>query len=112
MAKTAPAQPKDDPQPPTHISDDGRNGLITAQGIVLGFAVGFFGQWSLDDEPWERGDFWPLLALGGGLTLLCYSLFRALIPYVQTVGHYEKTVWVFVGGLALVFIGILLGLRS
>jgi hypothetical protein len=83
------------------ITDEARNGLITAIGIVLGFALAFFGTWSMASGEWQRADIVRGLVLGLGIVILILPLYRSLAPYVQTVKRYEGTVKLFVSGITL-----------
>ena len=89
------------------VSQEARSSLITAVGIVLGFALAFFGSWSIDDDPWERVDVIPGVLLSIGSGLLTYTLYRSLMPYHQTVKQYESVVRKFMWGIFVVFIGFI-----
>lgn len=87
------------------ISDDGRNGLITAIGIILGFSLTFLAQWSLDDSEWELRDLPSLGLLLIGIFCMLAALRKALLPYKQTIKHYENTVHLFFWSIVIVLIG-------
>lgn len=89
------------------VSDDGRNGLITAIGIVLAFSLTFFGQWSLGDDPWEARDLGPVSFMCIGNSLLLISLYRALVPYTQTVKRYTVTAQLFLVGILVMMLGFI-----
>jgi hypothetical protein len=88
---------------------EARNALVTANGIVLGFAIAFGIDWMRDDkEPWQLKDWWfgaPFLL---SIVLLIAALGTALLPYSQTVKQYNRSACLFLSGVILAFIAILL----
>ncbi len=90
------------------VSDNARNGLVTAIGIVLGFTVAFLINFSMHPSKWESDDIPTLIFVISGIIIMIVSLYRSLIPYDQPVKYYERTVRIFVlGGVVFSFIGIL-----
>jgi hypothetical protein len=112
----AEASSSQEPRPRVDISktqpvgDEGKNGLITAIGIVLGFVLGFYTQWAFGEDPWRSEDIIPTLLYLCGIAVLIISLYNALIPYKQTVKHYERTVRIFILGVTLFGIAFLVSL--
>lgn len=94
------------------VSDDARNGLITAIGIILGFSLTFLAQWSLDDSDWELRDLLPMVVLLAGVSMMLAALKRALIPYHQNIPHYEKTVQLFFWSIVVVLFGFVVSIFS
>ena len=92
-----------------YVSDNARNGLVTAVGIILGFALAFLIKFSMDSGDWKASDFPTLILLLIGIIIIImiFSLYRALIPYKQEIRYYETTVKIFIfGGVSLLFLGI------
>lgn len=90
-----------------YVSDNARNGLVTAVGIILGFALAFLIKFSMDSGDWKASDFPTLILLLIGIITMIFSLYRALIPYKQEIRYYETTVKIFIfGGVSLSFLGI------
>ncbi len=92
------------------VSGEARNALITAIGIVLGFALAYFGSWSSVEEAWVWWDLIPGLPLFGGICALLVSLYRSLIPYNQSIERYEANAKLFVYGVAAAFVGVIISL--
>lgn len=96
-----------------HISDEHRNGSITAIGIVLGFSLSFLASWSLDEQPWN---FWslPVLAfLSAGIALQMKALYDLLrLPNIKgskhTTAYHNKAALLFLLGTCSVFVAFLL----
>lgn len=94
------------PDQPLYVSDDGKNGLVTAIGIVLAFTLSFVGEWSLTPESWQPNDRLPAILLLSGITVQTIALLCALVPYKQTVRRYYGVVCGFVAGIVLIAVGI------
>ena len=90
------------------ITDQARNGLITANGIIIGFALSFSANWAQRGIQWSMDDIPVACMFGLGVLALIMSLYRALMPYVQTISRYENNVRLLISGVAFVFIGIIL----
>ncbi len=91
-------------------SDDAKNGLVTANGVILAFVLGFFVNYTSADQAWRSIDFIPMGTLCLSLVLLSYSLYRTFIPYTQTVAHFESTVRWMMAGIALAILGSVFGI--
>ena len=57
-----------------------RKGLVQAIGIILGFSLGFLGNWALGEGVWEVIHLPALLTLVGGNAVLIVSLYRLTMP--------------------------------
>lgn len=109
---TAPTSNHEPAAPATVDLKDYRQPMVTAIGIILGFLIGFLGNWvtegnfkltSADD----RLTFWGCLA---GSACLYVALIRMLriAPATDTQRYYERTLLIFSAGVALAFLSILM----
>ncbi len=88
---------------------DYRQPVVTSLGVILGFLVGFLGQWVTEED-------FALRSLSDGVVLLgcCVGallLFSALLPNVApeaTLAHSQGTLKLYKAGLGAAFGGILL----
>ena len=70
------------------ITDEHRNGSITAIGIVLGFSLTFLSSWMHGPEPWDYTGIVILLTVASGIALQIISLRRLLIlPQAPGLRH-------------------------
>lgn len=90
---------------------DYRQPLVTSLGVILGFLLGFLGQWTVEPDFALRDasdhlTFWGSLAAAG--VLLC-TLYRMLQPLHSTdpLPHYRQTLRLYLAGIALAFVAIL-----
>ncbi|MBJ2089989.1 hypothetical protein ACMFFK_04310 [Serratia marcescens] len=90
------------------ITDQARNSLITANGIIIGFTLAFSSNWALRGTQWSMGDILVACIFGLGVLALIMCLYRALMPYVQTVSRYENNVRLLILGVTFIFIGVIL----
>lgn len=90
------------------MSPISRSALVTAIGILLGFTLTFFEHWNEAPGEWRARHIPPVVALALGGILMVISLYRALVPHDQNVRQYERTVRLFIAGVALVLIGFIL----
>ncbi len=100
------------------VDSAGKNGLVTAIGVILAFTLTFFGTWSLTEDPhptsptfgdsgWEYKDLPTVILLGIGIVLLIVTLYHALIPYRYNAKHFRQTVWLFTFSIGVVLVGFL-----
>lgn len=89
---------------------DWRGGVIQAVGIILGFALGFLGRWSLGDGKWELIHLPALLSLLGGAGLLIYSIHRLTAPKHRAEKDSSRTVTLTTLGIALTLTGFVLAI--
>ncbi len=94
-----------------YITEQARSSLITANGIILGFALTFFGSWSTDGGSWSTHDIPIVLMFSIGVLLLTLALYRALLPYVQSISRYESNVRLVVLGIISILVGVILIIR-
>jgi hypothetical protein len=92
------------------VSDDAKNGLVTANGVILAFVLGFFVNYTSADHPWRIEDILPMGTIVLGLVLLSLSIYRTFIPYTQKVPYFERTVRIMMSGILLSIIGAILGI--
>lgn len=92
---------------------DFRQPVVTSLGVILGFLLGFLGQW-VQDEHFalkDGADYITLLGCVGGAVLLLLALFRMLspgIPAPATMTFYRRTLQVYMAGVLLPLGSILL----
>lgn len=92
---------------------DFRQPVVTSLGVILGFLVGFLGQWVTEDNFALRSvsDGLVLVGCSVGSLLLFAALFRMLNPAVppeNALPYYRATLKVYMAGLAVAFGSILL----
>lgn len=92
---------------------DYRQPLVTSVGVILGFLLGFLGQWVTEDtfELRNAADVVTFIGCVGGAMLLMLALFRMLTPprSADRAGrYYRTTLTVYVGGVVIPFAAILL----
>jgi hypothetical protein len=92
---------------------DYRQPVVTSLGVILGFLVGFLGQWVTEDNFALRSlsDGVVLLSCCMGALLLFSALFRMLQPGLAAeaaLAHYRVTLKLYMAGLGAAFGGILL----
>jgi H+/Cl- antiporter ClcA len=89
--------------------NDMRNGLVTAMGVILGFALNFFAKWSTGPVPWKDVDRLPAWMFLLGLVFMFVGLFSLLLPGKQGNGdrRYRRAVWISISGAGLIFLALL-----
>ncbi|MBL0611608.1 hypothetical protein JD508_15315 [Aeromonas jandaei] len=90
------------------ISDQARACIITANGIIIGFALNFFGSWCSSNEKWSKQDIPSLIIFIFGIFILAITLYRSLMPYDQSIIRYESNVKSLVLGIITIFIAVTL----
>src|SRR3712207_5087483 len=83
------------------VSDDGRNGLITAIGIILGFTLTYYTSWAMGEDRFRTEDWIPTLLFILSIVLQVLALYSSLLPYRQSVARYTRTVRKFIAAVAL-----------
>jgi hypothetical protein len=91
---------------------DYRQPVVTSLGVILGFLVGFLGQWVTEEDFALRSlsDRVVLLGCCVGALLLFSALFRMLQPnatHEAALGHYRVTLKLYMAGLGTAFGSIL-----
>ena len=93
-------------QTPQRIDATFRNGSVTAVGIVLGFSLGFLSQWAANPIAWSRVDILAAIPLVAGIALQGKAFADLLSIRSLVLDNYERARVMFLGGLALVALGI------
>lgn len=102
-----------DPTPkPAFDLKDYRQPMVTSIGVILGFLVGFLGQW-VTDEHFSLARWDDRIVFSGclaGSLCLFIALFRmlAIPPDSDIKAYYQRTLRIYLGGVVLAFSGILL----
>jgi hypothetical protein len=91
---------------------DYRQPVVTSLGVILGFLVGFLGQWVTEEDFALRSlsDGVVLLGCCVGALLLFSALFRMLQPNAApeaALAHYRVTLKLYMAGLGAAFGSIL-----
>ena len=85
--------------------------MVTAIGVLLGFILGFAGNWAIGDDlqVWTKTDVLVGVGLLLGSLFLLIALFRMLnmnYPHEHVNRYYQRTLRLFMLGLILSFAGI------
>ena len=91
------------------ISDDAKNGLVTATGVIIAFILGFFVNYTSSDQPWRVIDVVPLGLISLSILVLTGALYRAFIPYRQTTTYFERSVHWLLAGVIMALFGAVSG---
>ena len=93
-----------------------RQPMVTAIGIILGFVMGFSADWATEPvDVSTTADYFVGLGLMMGVFLLILALFRMLnanYPKATARAYYQRTLYIFILGLLLSFVGIASGLMQ
>jgi len=87
-----------------------RNGSITAIGVVVGFSLGFLSRWSALPGEWTHSDLVSVALITLGLVLQIKSLADLLLISCLQLKRYNRSIWIFLTGLALVGSGVILAI--
>ena len=88
------------------IDHAARNGIITAIGVVLGFALTFLPSWSFRPGEWGPKSVFPFISLCLGILLIIVALSKLILSYAPTVKQYKSAVKCFIWGLGFIFAGV------
>lgn len=86
---------------------DFRQPMVTSIGVILGFLMGFLGQWVT--EPSFKlvtlSDYMVFAGSLSGIVLLLVALYRMLTPVLpaQVLHYYRHTLRLYMGGIVLAF---------
>lgn len=89
---------------------DWRKGLVQAIGIILGFSLGFLGNWGLGEGEWELIHLPALFCLVGGNAVLIVSLYRLTMPKYRREKNPGREVHYFTVGVVLTLVGFFLAI--
>lgn len=91
---------------------DYRQPMVTSLGVMLGFLIGFLGQWVTEDN-FALAGIADYVVFGGsviGVSCLLSALFRMLNPTVPAESHlayYKSTLNLYMGGVVVAFVSML-----
>jgi hypothetical protein len=91
---------------------DYRQPMVTSIGVILGFLMGFLGQWVT--EPTfnlaSASDYMVFVGCLAGVLLLLAALYRMLSPALPTdvAQHYGRTLQLYMGGIVVAFSSMVL----
>ena len=91
---------------------DYRQPMVTSIGVILGFLVGFLGQWVTEDNFALKsvGDLIVFLGCFFGALMLFIALFKMLKPNVPSnlaLTHYRRALSFYMSGVVVAFGSIL-----
>ncbi len=90
---------------------DYRQPAVTSLGVILGFLLGFLGQW-VTEEDFSLVLTSDMMAFSGsivGSSLLLYALFRMLLPGVKaevSLSFYRATIRIYMAGIIIPLVNI------
>lgn len=91
---------------------DYRQPMVTSIGVILGFLMGFLGQWVT--EPTfnlaSAGDYMVFAGSLLGIVLLLMAMYRMLSPALPTevMPYYRRTLQLYMGGIVVAFSSIVI----
>lgn len=91
---------------------DYRQPMVTSLGVILGFLVGFLGQWVTEDQ-FELKNLADYVVFGGciiGVSCLLITLFRMLTPSIaveQHLTYYRNALRLYMTGVVISLVSIL-----
>lgn len=97
---------------PDEVPFDWRSGVIQAIGIILGFSLGFLGEWSMGEGDWRLVHLPALFFLFGGNGLLVFSLYKLTAPKARIAGEHARIAKLFTLGVGLTLVGFILAIAA
>lgn len=90
---------------------DFRQPMVTSIGVILGFLMGFLGQW-VTEPSFQLKSAADHLVFGGsllGVVMLLVALYRMLSPVLPSnlQGYYMHTLRLYMGGIVVAFASML-----
>lgn len=86
---------------------DYRQPMVTSIGVILGFLMGFLGQWvtELAFKLASAADYMVLVGCLSGVVLLLVALYRMLSPVLpkDLTQYYGRTLQLYMGGIVVAF---------
>lgn len=85
---------------------DYRQPMVTSLGVMLGFLIGFLGQWTTEDTFSLNTPSEQIVFIGSFIGILCLliALFRMLSPITQNtqaLHHYTLTLKIYITGIII-----------
>ena len=90
------------------ITDEQRNGSISAIAIVLGFSLSFTGSWSQEDNPWSVRSLLVMSIAIAGIVLQLRALFGLVALPVVTLPQHRSITAGFRLGIGTVLTGFVI----
>lgn len=92
---------------------DYRQPVVTSLGVILGFLLGFLGQWVTEDNfaLTSLSDHLTFFGCVFGASFLLVALYRMLTPNAQRIGitrYYVRTLFIYMTGIVLPLICLLI----
>lgn len=97
---------------PDEVPFDWRSGVIQAIGIILGFSLGFLGDWSMGEGDWRLIHLPALTFLFTGNGFLVLSLYKLTAPRARVAGEHARVAKIFTLGVLLTLIGFVLAIAA
>jgi hypothetical protein len=86
---------------------DFRQPMVTSIGVILGFLIGFLGQWVTEPafKLASANDYLVFAGSLAGVVLLLLALYRMLSPAIATdvLQHYQRTLQLYMAGIVVAF---------
>jgi polyferredoxin len=86
---------------------DYRQPMVTSIGVILGFLMGFLGQWVTEPtfKLASASDYMVFVGSLAGVVLLLVALYRMLSPALPTdvAQYYGRTLQLYMGGIVVAF---------
>jgi hypothetical protein len=99
--------------PPGFDIKDFRQPVVTSLGVIVGFLLGYLGQWVTETDFVLRNlsdhvHFWGIVAAAGLLLVALYRMLLPLLDPAQAYRYYRHTLRLYMGavGLAIGVIGL------
>lgn len=91
-----------------------RQPMVTATGVILGFVLGFTGNWAKEPATeTDISDYFISIGLLMSIIMLIITLYRILnnnFPQDKSAQYYRKTLKFFITGVSMAFFGILISI--
>lgn len=97
-----------EPEPPEMIDSTFRNGSLTAVGIIAGFSLGFLTRWAGVPGSWSSDDYVVVTLIVLGIGCQVFSLASMLSIRSLLLKNYNRSVRVFLFGIAAVALAVVI----
>jgi hypothetical protein len=95
---------------PERITPEFRNGSLTAISVIVGFSLSFLSRWAGTPGKWHNADLFAVALIVTGSAAQIWSLGAMLFPSSMVMANYQRAIWIFLVGLALVAVGVAVAL--
>jgi hypothetical protein len=93
---------------------DYRQPLVTSLGVILGFMLGFLGQWVIEPnfalkDTSDHITFWGSVVSAGLMLMALFRMLQPLVDPAQGLVHYQRTLRLYMPAVVLAFSVIVSG---